>query len=641
MARYRKILYIFVLCLISSILLYNSTLYITNRITYFIGINKYEALYNNPVIFEIFDKIIYDIKLWFSDIWNNILNIFQKILAFFDNNFLIMITYIIQIVVMICIFFTLWLDGENQKYKESKLSKLLVKIVDYLIATYYILKNFTLKHKKKFILIFGFLSGVFPVLIFEGSLLLLDYLISFITFTSHEFLFKVFKYLFVMIFNFVAYGNKFLLITVLLVLFIWIAFIFAWKKLNKNWFNFRMMINDSATINSIDGEPGSGKTLTNAQATLASTENIQRDFEKELLEYEITHPGINMAKVRLMFDFLFLNVKEEKLGKILKYYNGILFDLFRFQSYQDSDILRVYFSLFYRGTSIISFVPMLDPYEDSYSRIGDVQTLRFFKELSALPFEPGITLMYPEIDKEFNSHDHISEIGEDGTHAAFALLSHVLERHGHMFMDAQMKTQLAKRIRGVAGEYYHLEYKKIKMPFLLNMIYKPVLKIYNWLLKLILAYLGEKPKTEKKWTVRRKALRYKRNNVCFLYQIMKYLGLIFYKMVRHFEKFQYFKIYAKKAYNDEMTDAMDITYNLNVMDFYHKDNKIYNSVQFKQFYDELRSNLAVKKGIKQNILLLDKWSSLDVSIAEYSKSHQRLLQQIIDAQTPKKNDEKK
>lgn len=632
---YKKFIYLSILTIISTILLYSSTIYVINRINYFIEIGTYQAFYDSPAHYERFDIIVNDVKLWFDDFWNNFIDLIFNLLSFiFNEKMIINLSFIIQIYIIIKILLSLWLDNECNKYYISKYAKALIKVIDYISLTFNELKEFTINNKKRFILTFGFISGVFPVLIFEGLFVLFDYLLAFITFESHIFLFNIFKWAVVFVLDFVMYGNKFLLITIIITLYIFLAHVFAWNKLRSNWKKFMKMIKDAATLNFFEGEPGAGKTLSIAQATLASQEVIIKDFEKDLIEFEITHPDINMAYIRLLFKILFLDFKEDELDNIIKYYDGILFDLFRFNSYQSNDICRIYFSLYYRGTAVISFIPMIDPYQDSYSRIGDVQTLRFFKELSTMPYEPGVSIMYPEIDKEFNSHDHISEIGDDGTHAAFALLSHLLERHGNVFMDAQIPSQLAKRIRGIAGEYYHLEYKQVKLPFMMNTIYKPILRLYNGLLRLILAYLGEKPKTEKKWTVRRKAIRFKRNNVGLLYQCMKYTALLLNKMVSHFERFQYFKIYAKKAYNDEMKDAEEITYNLNVMDFFHKGNKIYNSTQFKNFYEELRNDLATKKGIKQNVCLLEKWTSLDTTIAEYSKSHQRLLQRVIDAQTP-------
>ena len=170
------------------------------------------------------------------------------------------------------------------------------------------------------------------------------------------------------------------------------------------------------------------------------------------------------------------------------------------------------------------------------------------------------------------------------------------------------------------------------MPFSIQIIYRPILWLHNRLLKLVLAYLGYRPKTENKWTSRRKQVVYKKNNLGIFYQLLKYIGFGLNKIVSHFEKFQYFKIYAEYATNDEFRNSKSIHYSLNVMDFDHEGNLIYNSTPFKKFYDDLKGILYTEKGIKQNLLMLEKWTSLEPDLSEYAKTGLRNYSKIVRAQ---------
>ena len=403
---------------------------------------------------------------------------------------------------------------------------------------------------------------------------------------------------------------------------------------------FKAFISQGATINIVDGEPGAGKTLTLSQAQLASTENMIDLYEKAIVEFEIKYPNFNFAKVRLLFKIFFMSFDESEIPNIIKTCPTVMTDLFELNNYINTDLCRMMFNTYYRGTSVISPTPMIDPYHESLTRKMDVQSMRFFKELSAMPYETDITLVYPEMDKEFNSHDSKGEVSDDGTYAFFAFLSHLCDRCGGFWGDAQDRDQIIKRIRGIAGKNYHLKRRKVKMPFMLNLIYKPTLKIYNMLLKLITMYLGYRPKTEKKWTCRRKATVYKRNNLSFLYQCLKYVALLFNKIVGYMEHYQYFKIWADVSTKDDFSNAHEITYCINVMDLDHNGDSIYDSTYFKKFYGQLRDILSNKKGIKQNILMLERWKSMDPEFMEYSETAQRLLSKIVNAQFPKDEENK-
>ena len=141
-------------------------------------------------------------------------------------------------------------------------------------------------------------------------------------------------------------------------------------------------------------------------------------------------------------------------------------------------------------------------------------------------------------------------------------------------------------------------------------------------------------KTEKKWTVRKIPLqKYKRNDVSLFYQFLKYFTFLIMKITEYFEHFRYFRIIGQRANNDDFKDAKVFKYNLNMMDFFHlEDQKIYESIQFKRFYSDLRKELYAFKGIKQSLVEIEKWSSIDPAAAEYMKLNQRFYSKIINAQ---------
>lgn len=627
----RNKIYWIIITLLSLFLFFFCIRYVSIRIIEMSQRGYLIAFYEVTNLDDSYNSIVSSFAYFFKNFWSQLKSFGKGIYSLFTSlTFWIWISILLPFIFIIKILFYIWINGKNKKYKVSLGARILNSLVSFIVKEIRLLFDFVKKKSKRIVILIC--SGFGLLFLFETIIFIIIYLISMFNLTSYLVLFSMLKFILVKIIDFVLNGNKFVLSFILIIAYLKVVEHLAFKKCNRNWACFKRLIANSATVNVIDGEPGAGKTLTLSQAALASTENFLDEYEKAMTEFEIKYPNFNFAKIRLLLKIFYLDFKLEELDNVIKSAPNILFDLFRLYDYVNSEVSRMFFNEYYRGTNIVGLIPINDPYYSSFCRIGSVDSMRFFKKLDSFPYEPDMTLIFPEYDKEFNSHDDKKTVGDDGTFAFFALLSHLLERHGSAWLDGQDKDQGIKRIRGVAGGYYHLEKKKVCMPFLIQVIYKPILWFYNRLLKLVLAYLGYRPKTEKKWTSRRKQVVYKKNNVGFLYQLIKYVIFVLNKIVSHFEKFQYFKIYAEYATNDEFRNSKMIHYSLNVMDFDHEGNLIYNSTPFKKFYDDLKGVLYKEKGIKQNLLMLETWTSLEPDLIEYSKTGLRNYSKIVQAQ---------
>jgi hypothetical protein len=406
----------------------------------------------------------------------------------------------------------------------------------------------------------------------------------------------------------------------------------AMNKLNRNWAVFKRQCSEDATVSQFEGEPGAGKTLTISHASIADTENMIDELEDILLSYELMLPQYNFAVVRLMLDTFFLRVDEKQFKEIVKTRNTIFIDMFKLSFIFEQSIDYWYY-LYYRGTPSVSTAPIIDPYFDSFSKICEMDSMKFLKKMDKYPYEPYLTITIPEADKgNFNSHDSKNQVSEDGTFIFMGIASQLFGRNGHIRFDAQDKDQIIKRIRGVSGGYYYLKRKKVCMPLMLQLIYIPFNLINNLINKVCKEYISTREKTEPVWTLRKKQPKYKRNDVTFFYQLFKYIACASNNIIAFFQKFQYFKIYADFSYNNEYKNAKEITYCLNVMDFEHKGEKIYNTILVKKFYDDLKIYKEYETGQRQGVNTLDNWTSLEPDIEEFGKTGQGCYYDVIKKQ---------
>lgn len=618
----------------------------------FLSIKVYSFLYER--IIDMIDKkkilafFEYDVSILeeFDNLYNSFISFFKSfsfetIKSFFSSIFSTLVIISPLLILFIEVYFLskgilfLYLKlSTDRRYHTTKFADLLIRLVKKITSYVTNLIEYCIKRKNKIILLYLLSSGILIFLLFEILCFIYKYVESILLVTSHIMLFNFLKWCVVITVRFVTSSNIIVVIIVFLLLYYLIALSRAFKKLRINWAVFKRFVDNLGTLTIVNGAPGTGKTLSIVQMSLAQEELMLEANKDALLNYELMHPSINFSVVRLLLKFYFFDCTEEEFDKALESCPNLFLYEESLRKYMESPISENYFRVFYRNTAIVSSIGIYDPYFKSMSRKADMSSFRLFKKQTSMFHEADEVIVLPEFDKEFNSHDSKGEVSEDGTSGFFAIFSHISERSGKVFIDYQDRQQAIKRIRAIAMTYIQLEDRKVKMPAMLSLIYYPFLRVQNGLLKLINAYLIRSCKTEKRWTVRVHPLKeYKRNDVTFFYQLLKYITFLFINICSYFEKFRYFRIIGQQANNDEFKDARVFKYNLNVMDFVHEEEqKIYESIQFKRFYSDLRNELYKIKGIKQSLIEIEKWSSIDPAAAEYMKLHQRFYSKIINAQ---------
>jgi hypothetical protein len=195
----------------------------------------------------------------------------------------------------------------------------------------------------------------------------------------------------------------------------------------------------------INGAPGTGKTLLNVSLSLASEEAYIDELEKKILDYEAEYRYLNFAKIRHK-----PNLYPEHKDYI--------------------DTLK---ALTDRGTFLISNYAIYSPYFLEYSKIFNFDYMRKNIEAKEYPLEEYIVIALSEIDKEYNSHDNVKEVGSNGAHNFFSTVSHDLKRHCKIFCDYQLKDQVPLRIRVNAEYFINIKKRKLKMPLILKIYYLP------------------------------------------------------------------------------------------------------------------------------------------------------------------------
>lgn len=416
----RNKIYWIIITLLSLFLFFFCIRYVSIRIIEMSQRGYLIAFYEVTNLDDSYNSIVSSFAYFFKNFWSQLKSFGKGIYSLFTSlTFWIWISILLPFIFIIKILFYIWINGKNKKYKVSKLAKALNWFINIFSKEINTLMDFIKINKKKIILFM--VSGFCILLSFEIVIFVIDYLISMFNLTSYLVLFSMLKFILVKIIDFVLNGNKFVLSFILIIAYLKVVEHLAFKKCNRNWACFKRLIANSATVNVIDGEPGAGKTLTLSQAALASTENFLDEYEKAMTEFEIKYPNFNFAKIRLLLKIFYLDFKLEELDNVIKSAPNILFDLFRLYDYVNSEVSRMFFNEYYRGTNIVGLIPINDPYYSSFCRIGSVDSMRFFKKLDSFPYEPDMTLIFPEYDKEFNSHDDKKTVGDDGTFAFFAL----------------------------------------------------------------------------------------------------------------------------------------------------------------------------------------------------------------------------
>lgn len=315
-----------------------------------------------------------------------------------------------------------------------------------------------------------------------------------------------------------------------------------------------------------------------------------------MLDYEINYPQENFALVR-----------EKKTNKHLEYFKYYMLERTR-------------------KTFITSNYSIYSPYFMTYSKIFDFNNMRKNKQNDKYALEEYIIISLSELDKEYNSHDNMKEVGEDGVSTFFSTISHDLKRHVKIFCDYQLKDQVPLRIRGNAEYFYTIESKKKKYPFLLYLYYLPFIKLDKLLKKYLQKYESIRKPINKK-TQRKTISKIKRNDYSFIYALLRHLAYINKKICTYFDHFWYFKIKGNLSTQDGIKGEIK-TLNLNICDLEINQQKLYDST-FLSYAYETKKNYLFKD--------LDTFTSLTPSIEELNKCHSRFYNKINE-NTPKQDE---
>ena len=361
-------------------------------------------------------------------------------------------------------------------------------------------------------------------------------------------------------------------------------------KLKKNHERLKSFAHDELTQTTfINGAPGTGKTLLNVSLSLASEEAYIDELEKKILDYESEYRYLNFAEIRNKPDLY----PEHK------------------------DYIDTLKALKDRGTFLISNYAIYSPYFMEYSKIFNFDYMRKNIEAKEYPLEEYIVISLSEIDKEYNSHDNVKEVGSDGAHTFFSTVSHDLKRHCKIFCDYQLKDQVPLRIRGNAEYFINIKKRKLKMPLILKMYYLPFKGLKALIEKLIVSYELKKKRINKE-TQRKTVGVYKRNDYNTTYFILRNMNTTLSKICTWFEKYQYFKLSSLKSQEgDEKGER--ITFNINLCDLHINNQKLYDST-FLSFAYEQKKNKDFKD--------IDSFTRLTPTIEELNKCNSKFYNKI-------------
>lgn len=564
------------------------------------------------------------------------------------------IYYLVNFISILIILGLMLSITSNKKFRVSKAALILVKLKNKLLKclrrSIYEIKGFCHVHKKdikRYIFIYLFLSGIMEYIIVEILLYFTSYFIYVLTLESYSFLLSTFKFIIVKWIS--LYYGRFRVIAIIGTILIVGRVIesLSLGKLRKMFEKFKCFIKyDTATVNIWNGAPGSHKTNSIVQAALASTENFIDDLEEEIFNFELEYPDFNMSYIRLIAKIRYDDISIDELKEILKdVENDFLVDLIELMNYIPLNTMADdYFKLYYRGSFTASSIGILDPYYHTKEGIGythylDFDSIRFYKKQENMFHESYENLVIPEFDKEYGSNDTDTKknASDDGAPAFFAMFSHLVKRNGKIFLDWQDKTQALRRFRAVSGFFAFNKKAKFSYAGFIKIFRKPIEWLYNINCFFMKLYLGSK-KSLDKWTVRTDTFNYKRNDVSFIYQLMKYYGHILYRILGYFEHFAYFKVWCQISYDDEGSDKHIVKYYIPLCNMYYKGNKVYESCQFNKFYQDIKDIYGIDKKGLQN---LGYWSSIDPSAEEYVLGvKQRFYTKVIKAQMENETFEK-
>ena len=431
-------------------------------------------------------------------------------------------------------------------------------------------------------------NGYLYCFVVEFIIFIEVYLIRLFNLEMYQMIFEILKYIFVQLYPFIRSLPKVILYISLIILIFVSAVSRANYKLRMNHERLKKFVREDITQTTfINGPPGSGKTLLNSSLTLIAEENYIDEFEENMLNYEIKHPSFNFATVRKQLS------NEHK-----EYYKN-------------------YDMLVNRSTYVTSNYSIYSPYFLHYSKIFDFNWMRKNKKVDTYPLEEYIVISISELDKEYNSHDDMKAVGEDGAATFFSTVSHDLKRHVKIFCDYQLKDQVPLRIRGNSEYFYTIESRKKKYPILLYLYYLPFIFIKNTLMSWIKKYESKKKRINCK-TERKGPAVFKRNDYTLIYAFLRHILNTIDKICKWFDHFWYFKISGNLSYQDGVKgDKKNL--NINLCDLEINNQKLYDST-FLSFAYESKKNFEFRN--------LDTFTSLTPSVEELTKCNSRFYNKL-------------
>ena len=524
---------------------------------------------------------------------SNILNILYTFLMMFLN-------VGINIILMFYMFIRESIYGTNLKIKYSKTASILIKIRQGLILIINKIKSLinailkALKRNKKYIFILILIlllsNGFIYRFLVEFLIFLIVYIYNMLNFTINVVIESIVKSIITFTIPIIKKTPKVIFYLIFISLFFLFGISRAKYKLKKNHERLKKIAHDDLTQTTfINGAPGTGKTLLNVSLSLASEEAYIDELEHKLLDYEAKHRFINFAEIRNNPT----NYPEHK---------------------EYIDVLN---TIRTRGTFLISNYAIYSPYFSEYSKIFNFDFMRKNIEAKEYPLEEYIVISLSEIDKEYNSHDNVKEVGTDGAHTFFSTVSHDLKRHCKIFCDYQLKDQVPLRIRGNAEWFINIKKRKLKMPLILKMYYLPFKGLKTLIEKLISSYELKKKRITKE-TQRKSYGIYKRNDYNSVYYFLRNINTTLTKICTWFEKYQYFKLSALKSQEgDEKGER--ITFNINLCDLHINNQKLYDSTFLSYAYEQ-KKNMPFSA--------LESFTRLTPTIEELNKCNSKFYNKI-------------
>lgn len=589
-------------------------IYATDRaitIIDFENVRAFFELTNDEILmgylWEIYEKISGIIKYIFDldiSIFKKVVRLLEALWNFLLDFIIYFCNFGLNIVLIIGIILHETFTKEELEIKTTKGAKVYLWIQSQKVRFWTFFKGKMIKLwsyirlKKRPILFHIFLilvsNGYAYLFLVEFIIFLEVYIIRLIDLEMYNMVFSIFKYLFVELYPIIKDTPKFVLILSLIILVFVSALSRASFKLKKNHERLKHFVREDITQTTfINGPPGSGKTLVNSSLTLIAEENYIDEFEENMRNYQINYPEYNFATVR------------KQLTKDHPQY------------------FRNYDMLVNRESYITSNYSIYTPYFLRYSKIFDFNWMRKNKKVDRYPLEEYIVISISELDKEYNSHDDMKAVGEDGAATFFSTVSHDLKRHVKIFCDYQLKDQVPLRIRGNSEFFYTIESRKKKYPILLYVYYLPFIGLRKMLMNFISKYETKK-KTINKKTQRIGPAKFKRNDYSFIYSFLRHNLKVIDKICKWFDHFWYFRITGNLSYQDGVKgDKKNL--NLNLCDLEINDQKLYDST-FLSFAYESKKNFEFRK--------LDTFTSLTPSVEELTKCNSRFYNKINNISSP-------